>query len=105
MTERAPSPTHRLPPALALWPELRPPVARLRVSAWTLADLLLASFPVAASLASDHRIAKHTDTTPYDHIAADAIAAVAHLLDTLDELARPIILVAPSPTPRDGLDF
>ena len=101
MTDLAPPPTHRLPPALALWPELRRPVARLHVSARALHDLLLASLPVADSLAHDRTIAERTNTTPYDHLAADTIAAVCHLVDALDELARPITLVAPSPTPRD----
>lgn len=105
MTELAQPSTHRLPPALALWPELRCPAARLRLCAWTLHDLLLASFPVAGLLARDRTIAEHTNTTPYDHLAADTIAAVCHLVDTLDELARPITLVAHPPAPGDDLDF
>lgn len=105
MTEPAPPPTDRLPPALALWPELRRPAARLRVSARTLTELLLASFPVAGLLARDRTIAEHINTTPYDHLAANTVAAVHHLVDALDELARPITLVAPSPTPSDEREF
>lgn len=105
MTDRVPPPTHRLPPALALLPQLRRPAARLRVSARALHEQLLASLPVADSLARDRTIAEHTNTTPYDHLAADTIAAVSHLVDALDGLARPITLVAPSPTPSDDLEF
>jgi len=104
MTEPAPPSPHRLVPALALWPELRRPAARLRVSAQALHELLLASLPVADSLARDRTIAERTNTTPYDHLAADTIAAVCQLVDALDELARPITLVAPSATPRDDLE-
>lgn len=104
MTELAPPSTHCLPPALALLPELRRPAARLRLRAWALHDLLLAIFPVAGELARDRTIAEHTSTTPYDHLAADTIVAVCHLVDSLDELARPIILVPPPPTPNDTSD-
>jgi len=105
MTERAPPPAHRLPPAWTLWPELRRPVAQLRVSARTLTELLLVAFPVAGLLARDRTIAAHANSTPYDHLAADTLDAVHQLVDALDELARPITLVAPSPTPSDERDF
>ena len=105
MTELAPPPTRRLPPALALWPELRRPAARLCVSTRTLTELLLAFFPVARLLARDRTIAEYTNTTPYDHLAADTVAAACHLLDTLEQLARPVTLDAPSSNPSDDLDF
>ena len=105
MTELAPSPTRRLPPPLALWPELRRPAAHLHRSARTLTDLLLASSPVARLLARDRTIAEYTNTTPYDHLAADTVAAACHLLDTLEQLARPVTLDAPSPRPSDDIDL
>lgn len=102
MIELAPS--HRLPPALAVLPELRRPAARLRVRAWALHELLLSIFPVASELARERTIAEHTSTTPYDHLAADTVVAVHLLVDALDELARPITIVAPSPTPSDDIE-
>jgi hypothetical protein len=90
---------------LVLWPELRRHVARLHVSALALQELLRASFAVADSLARDRTIAERTSTTPYDHLAADTIAAVCLLAEALDELERPVNLVAPSASPPDDLEL
>jgi len=105
MTKLALHQTHRLPPTLALWPELRHPTAHIRLIVWALHDLLLATFPDAGSLARDRNIAEHTSTTPYDQLAADTIAAVHILVDALDELARPITLVVPAPTPSNDVEL
>lgn len=96
--------THRLPPALALCPELRRPAARLSVSTRRLIELLLGCFPDAELLARDRSVAERTNTTPYEHLAADAITAARRLLETLDALGRPITLVAAPPDPSDQPD-
>jgi len=98
-------PPHRLQPALALRSELRRRAARLRVSAESLTHLLLATFPAAHLLLRDPTIAEHTHTTPYDHLAADTVAAVQHLLDTLAELAKPIHVQGTADSPGDQQDF
>jgi len=99
------SPPTRLLPVLALCPELRRPMARLWVSTRHLTALLLAAFPDAHDLARDRTIAEHIETTPHDHLAADAVAAAYRLLKTLDGLARPITLNTSSPGPFDDCDF
>jgi hypothetical protein len=52
-------------------------------------DALTAAFPDAALLASDPSFADRTDTTPFDHVAADLIASARTLLRDIDALADP----------------
>lgn len=95
--------TYRLPPPLRGCTNLRRPVARLSASTRHLIKLLLYFFPDAGPIARNPRVADHTSTDPYDHLAADAITAARHLVAVLDALDRPVhITTIPTAENRDS---
>lgn len=79
----------RLPSVLDLCPDVRRPARRAAIQIGILLDALTAAFPDAVVLASDPSFADRTDTTPFDHVAADLIASARTLLRDIEALADP----------------
>ena len=78
-----------IPSALAICPRLRPRARHAAIESRRLVATLIAAFPDAALLVSDPGAAERIDTTPYDHVAADVIAAARTLCDAIAALADP----------------
>ncbi len=67
-----------------------------------LVHILGVTFPDALALARDPDLAERIDTTPYDHVAADAIVAARSLLAAIDDLEQPEpLLVVSDPSAQD----
>ena len=72
-----------LPP----WPRpVRAQARRCRRTIVTLRHHLIALCPDAPALALNRSLAERTNTTPYDHTAADALAALERLLAAIEDL-------------------
>ena len=69
-----------------LSPRLRRRAARTRRILGRLRRDLVDFLPTAPLLVADPSLAERIDTTPEDHIAADALVAIAALFDALADL-------------------
>ena len=66
--------------------EVRAQARRCRRTVLTLRRHLIALCPDAPALARDRSLAERTNTTPYDHTAADALAGAEQLLAAIEDL-------------------
>jgi hypothetical protein len=77
------------PSAIDICPSLRPRARYAATNVRRLVATLLAAFPDSAFLVRDPGAAERINTTPYDHIAADVIAAARTLCDAIAVLDDP----------------
>ena len=77
------------PSAIEICPSLRPRARHAATNIRRLVATLIAAFPDSALLVRDPGAAERINTTPYDHIAADVIAAAHTLCDAIAVLDDP----------------
>lgn len=79
-----------IPSVLEICPRLRPHARRAAMEIRRLVETLFVAFPDSALLVRDPGAAERMDTTPYDHVAADLIAAARPLCDAIAALDDPL---------------